>query len=193
MQLPLSSLFLIAALAAPGVALAQDAAGLHFARSGAMLGAADEDTKILFAVVTAKVFDVELTKTVMSDLKKALGEARGSAFRASQLLEDQKASGEVAKLDDAIKTIEASFQKLDADIKAETKDMKIDEDNPDIAPAAGAKAPEEGAGKVPDWELLKNDIGTVYADIGAAKSLHGKLSKVVKAPALKAPPAPKKK
>lgn len=190
MRSTLPSLLLLALPLVPGLAVAQDAA-LYHARSGAMLSAADEDTKILYAVLTAKVFDVELSKTLLGDIKRAVGEAKSSAFRASQLIEDQKVSAEVAKLDESIRAIEASHQKLDADMKAETKDMKIDEDNPDIAPAAGSKAEE--AGKQPNWDLLKDGIGALYADIGAAKALHGKLAKLVKAPALKAPPAPKKK
>lgn len=183
-------LLLLATAAAPATALAQDS-GLHHARAGAMLAAADENTKILYAVLTARVFDVEISKTLLSDIKRAVGEAKSSAFRAAQLLEDEKASAEVAKLDESIRAIEASFTKLDADVKAETKDMKIDEDNPDIAPAAGSKPAEEA--KQPNWDLLKDDIGALYADVSAARALHGKLAKVVKAPALKAPPAPKKK
>ncbi len=191
MRTTLPALLLLALPLVPTAALAQDAA-LHHARAGAMLAAADEDTKILYAVLNAKVFDVELSKTLLSDLKRAVGEAKSSAFRASQLTEDEKVGAELAKLDESIRAVEASHQKLDADLKSETKDMKIDEDNPDIAPAAGSKPAEEG-GKQPNWELLKDGVGALYADIGAAKALHVKLGKLVKATALKAPPAPKKK
>jgi hypothetical protein len=188
MRLTLPSLLLLAL--APGVAVAQDA-GLYHARTGALLATADENTKLLYAVATAKVFDVELSKTLLTDLKRNVGDAKSSAFRASQLLEDAPAAADVAKLDEALRALEASFQKADADVKNETKGMKIDEDNPDIAPAAGAKPDEEA--KQPDWELLKDSIGAVYRDVSAARAAHGKLVKAMKAPPLKAPPAPKKK
>jgi len=185
-----SSLSLLALVALPLGAQAQDS-GPHHARAGALLALADEETKIVFAVITAKVFDVELATTLVSELKDVMGDAKASAFRASQLVEDQKAGPELAKLDEAIKTIEATLATFDADLKRETKDMKPDEENPELAPAAGSGKAE--AGTQPNWEALKDDCGALYRDISAARAIHGKLAKTVKAPALKAPPPPKKK
>lgn len=186
----LAVVFALALGAVPSIALAQDA-GPHHVRAGARLALADEDTKLLFAVMTAKVFDVELTKTLSADLKKAISEAKSSIFRASALAEDQKLEADFKKLQDALKRAEDAQAKLDGDIKSETSGLKFEgDDNEDIEAAAGSK-PEEA--KQPNWELLKDGAGALYKEIGEARSIHGKLAKALKTPALKAPPPPKAK
>ena len=172
------------------VAFAQDA-GPHHAHAGALLALADEETKIVFAVITAKVFDVELAKTLVGELKEVIGNAKSSAFRAGQLVEDQKGASDLAKFDEVMRSVETSLQKLDADLASETKGIKVDDEGADIAPAAGAG--KEEAGPQPNWELLKDDVGGLYRDIGSARAQHGKLAKIVKASPLKAPPLPKKR
>jgi hypothetical protein len=186
----LAVVFALALGAVPSIASAQDA-GPHHVRAGAHLALADEDTKLLFAVMTAKVFDVELTKTLSGDLKKAIAEAKSSVFRASALTEDQKLEADFKKLQEALKRAEDAQAKLDGDIKAETSGLTVaEDDNPDLEAAAGSK-PE--AAKQPKWELLKEGAGALYKEIGDARALHGKLAKALKTPALKAPPAPKAK
>lgn len=190
MRVTFTSLSLIACALLPMAATAQDAGPYH-ARSGALLALADEETKIVYAVLIAKVFDVELAKTLLGDLKDVLGDAKSSAFRASQLVEDAKAAPELAKLDEALKAAEASLQKLALDLDRESKNMKVDDDSGDIAPSAGAGA-DDGAPQ-PNWDVLKDGVGALHRDLTAARSQHHKLAKTVKPPALKAPPPPKKK
>jgi hypothetical protein len=170
-------------VALPAVAFAEDA-GPHHVRAGIQLGAADEQLKLLYAVITAKEFDVELSKTLSADIKRAVGDAKSSAFRASALLGDaeKKAEPDFKKLQDGMKRVEDATAKLDEDLKEETAGLKPDED-----------AEESEEAKMPSWELLKDDAGALAKEISDARALHSKLAKMIKLPQLKAPPPPKKK
>ncbi|MFO0729259.1 MAG: hypothetical protein U1E65_36100 [Myxococcota bacterium] len=187
----LTSLTFIAALAIPGAALAQDP-GPHHVRAGILLGAAEEETKLFFDVLTAKVIDVELGKTTLAEVKKLVADAKSASFRASQLKDDAKSDAVFGKLDEALKKVEESVKKLEADYKTETAGLKIDEENPDIAPQAGTEGKEKEQ-KQPDWEGLKNTSGQLFKDIQDARAAHAAAGKTLKLPALKPVPPPKAK
>ncbi len=178
-------------LLAPGAALAQDP-GPHHVRAGILLVAAEEETKLFYDVLTAKVFDVELGKTTLAEIRKLAQDAKSAAFRASQLKDDAKSDAVFGKLDEALKRVEGSVQKLEADYKKETAGLKVDDDNPDIAPQAGSEGKKDDA-KQPDWEGLKSTSGQLFKDIQDARAEHGKAGKTLKLPALKPVPPPKAK
>lgn len=179
--------------AVPLAAFAQDSGPYH-ARAGTQLAQADEELKIFYAVLNAKIFDVEISKTLLDDLKSSLDEAKSSSFRAMALLDEKqsKLEPEFKKLQDALKRAQDAAKKLADDTQKETANLKVEEeDTSGLAPAAGSKPDEPQKG--PDWDLLKADAGAAYQPIAEARSIYGKLAKQVKMPPLKAPPAPKAK
>ncbi|MCC7384088.1 MAG: hypothetical protein IT384_19755 [Deltaproteobacteria bacterium] len=181
----------VLAVAGWGRAAGAEEAAPHHVRASAMLELADQEAKLLYAVLTAKVFDVELSMTLASDLVRAIGEAKSSVFRAEALLDEAaaKSAPELKKIQDTMKAAEESARKLENDLKQETKGLKEDESE-DIAPAAGS-GPSEA--KTPSWDLLKDDVGQLYKELSEAKAGVARTARVVKPPVLKAPPPPKAK
>ena len=190
------SMLLAGATLAPASALAQDA-GLYHAQSGTLLTYAETETRVLYAVLTAQEFDVELTRSMVEELKRSIADAKKSVDRSTALLSEsqQKLAPDFQKLREGVKAAEDQVVKLAADIQTEVKARASDDDSNEgePVPEGGAEAAEKEKGPPPNWQLLKDGAGWLAIDLAAARSLHAKLAKSVKMPALAGPPKPKTK
>ena len=181
------SLLLAPALAATGTANAQNA-GLHHAQSGALLGYADAEIKVLYAALTDRQFDLELVERLIAELDRTVTDAKRSTDRSTDLLDEKQAKlrPELEKIRKLLVAAEKELGMLKSDIEGQVKpflkQLEGDDDERDGVPEA---APE------PDWERLKAHAGWIASDVGGAAKLHGKLSKKLKGPRLRTPPKPK--
>lgn len=109
----LSLALLTVAALAPTSALAQDA-GLHHAQSGALIAYAESEVKVLYAALSAREFDMELTQRMVSELKRSVADAKKSTDRSTDLLSDaqEKLRPQLEKIRADLVAAEKQIQKL---------------------------------------------------------------------------------
>jgi hypothetical protein len=183
---------LVCGVGAARPAQAQDYT-LAYGQAGALLTYAEAELRILYAGVTAREYDPKIIKDTLTELKRAIGDAKRQVGRAGTLLPDElsKHQEEVEKLRTAISKAEDQLNKLSNDIDEQTKGLAGEEAEPELGERSEGDEGDE-APKV-DWELLKADIGWLNVDLGTAKGLYGSVAKKLKVAALKVPPKPKGK
>lgn len=177
----------LAAMATPARAQGPE---LQFAQAGALLAYAEAEVRLLYASLIAREYDPALTKSLIDELKRTLGDAKTRVDRTSALLDekDAKLEPELLDLREKIKRIEGSLAKLAANIQEQTA--------PKAEPAGleskkTADEDEDDEPPVRDWELLKRGAGWVAVDLEAARGSYAKLTKKLKMPNLVLPPKPK--
>lgn len=189
-------LFTVAAMAAFGIArpaAAQDH-GLHHVQAGALLDYSETQIKILYAAVTAKVYDPKVTKDTLEELKRTLGAAKRHAGRTGTLLPENLMKHEPAaeKLRAAISKAEDQLAKLATDIEEQTKSLTAGEEEVELGERADDSAGDAEPATI-DWQLLKNGVGWLNVDVRGAKSLHKALGRKIRVKSLRAPPKPRGK
>lgn len=165
---------------------------LHHVRAGLQLGFAAEGTKLIHAALSAKVFDVGLTRALVEEVERTIQDAKKSSDRAQALLAEGQAGlePEYEKLRAAIKRAEDQAMKLKQVLAQETQGLEAEDQE-----GGGLDARDDGEAPAaqPKWTLLKDETGWLYLDLVDARGLQQKLGGKVKAPGLSAPPKPKSK
>ncbi len=191
-QTPLfCALILLASLAHVGRASAQEP-DLHHVRAGLQLASAADGTKLIYAALSAKIFDVGLTRSLVEEVERSVQDAKKSSDRAQALLPESKQSleAEFEKLRTVIKRAEDQVQKLKQVLTEETQGLEAEDQE---GGALDARDDGAAASAQPKWSLLKDEAGWLYLDVSDARGLHQKLGPKLKAPGLSAPPKPKSK
>lgn len=165
---------------------------LHHVRAGLQLSAAAEGTKLIHAALSAKIFDVGLTRSLVEEVERSIQDAKKSSDRAQALLSEGQASlePEYEKLRAAIKRAEDQAMKLKQVLTEETQGLEAEDQE---GGALDARGDGDTPPAQPKWALLKDETGWLYVDLSDARGLHQKLGGKVKAPGLSAPAKPKSK
>jgi hypothetical protein len=189
--------WMVCALAAVGIAAAEaparaEDAALQQAQCGALLAYVDTELKVLFTNVSGREFDLDLARSVVGEMKRAIPDAKKAADRSGMLLSESQAKlkPEVEALRNAIKGAEDQLAKLEAELdKQATAAGKSGDDDGD-----DDKDDKSGAKKLGnlDWEPLKAAIGWLYADVSTARGQQDKLGKKLST-SLRVPARPKGK
>ena len=162
-----------------------------------MLDHAVGETKVLYAALSAREFDFDMTLRLAAETKRAIRDAKRAVDRSTDSLTEkqEKLRPEMKKLRDAVKAAEDQLAKVEKAIGSQVKpwmEAELEEEEEGESELADdvadkpAKAPPE-----PDWDLIKGGIGWLYVDLSKAQSLHGRIAKKVKMPRLRTPPKPK--
>lgn len=182
-------LFSVLLLGSPASAQEPD---LHHVRAGLQLASAAEETKLIHAALSAKVFDVGLTRSLVEEVARSIQSAKQSSDRAQALLPEAKQSleAEFEKLRGVIKRAEDQAAKLRAVLTQETQGLEAEDQE---GGALDARADGDEPAAQPRWNVLKDETGWLFLDLSEARALHQKLGPKLKAPGLSAPPKPKSK
>lgn len=169
---------------------------LHFAQAGALLDYSDAELRILYAAVTAREYDPKVTKETVEELKRALGDAKRYAGRASTLLPEKLAKHEpqVEKLRSAISAAEDQLTKLATDIDEQTKSLTSGDEEVELGSRAEAEDAEGAAEPATvNWDLLKSGTGWLSVDVGEARKMYKGLAGKLGVRSLPAAPKPRGK
>ncbi|MBI2372564.1 MAG: hypothetical protein HYV07_01065 [Deltaproteobacteria bacterium] len=186
----LTTLGLVALAAAlPNAALAQNAE-LYHAHATNSLVFAESEAKVLYGVIAAKVFEPDLSKSTLSEIKKAVLDAKKSTDRAKALLDEKQ-----AKIDPEFEKMRAVFAALETQLE-KTKELVSDQTKGLAVADEGsleAKGPaEEKAAVQPDWQAMKDQASWLFLDLTEALKKHRDLAKKLGG-SLPAPAKPKAK
>lgn len=175
--------------AAPAYAQEPD---LHHVRAGLQLAQAAEGTKLIHAALSAKVFDVGLTRALVEEVQRSIQDAKKSSDRAQALLPESKQSlePEFEKLRAIIKRAEDQSAKLQSVLAQETQGLEAEDQE---GGSLDARDEGEAPASQPRWNVLKDETGWLYLDLADARAAHQKLGPKLKVPGLSAPPKPKAK
>lgn len=182
-----STLFASFVLLAPALASAQTHE-LYFHQTGALLNYADAEVRILYAALTAKEFDPDLTKRTLEELDRTLSAAKKNVDRVTALLPEKltKVQPDLVKFREQIKNTEDQLQKLATDIEEQTAPREAEGDLAD-------ELEEAAAAPARDWNLLKNGCGWLYTDIKTSKGVYAKLARQLKVKPVRTPKRPRGK
>jgi len=168
---------LIAALISlsASTALAQDHT-LPTHQAGSALVFAGLQTRMLYAAVSDRTFDIDFTKRVSERLKEALSEAKSNIDRGSSLLPEAKMKHEDAylKLREAVVQAERQLASFNTILERETASMLSDDEE------VGEEAP------VTDWDKIRLASAFLHADVASAQAKHAALTKTVRLAPLRA-------
>ncbi len=171
-----------------GAAHAQSS-GLHHAQTGALLSFANGEVKVLYAALTDRQFDLELTERLIGELSRAVADAKRSTDRSTDLLDEkqEKLRPNLEKVRAALVSAQKQVDLLKADVEGQVKPFlaQLENDERDEREGEPEPVPE------PDWNTLKGHAGWIAVDLATAIKLHGRLNKKIKVPRLRTPPKPK--
>lgn len=152
---------------------------LSYMQAGVALEYAEKETRILYAAVTAKQFDLGFTKAIVGQLEASLNESKSNVSRAESLLPEKlgRMSAQLEKVRERLVAAETQLEKLAAAIEEETKVLTIED--------------EEEAAELPptDWKLLETQTRWLSEDIRMAVRDH---KKILNGLGVRMPPAVKK-
>ena len=159
---------------------------LHYVQAGALLTYAQAETRILYAVVSAREFDPKLTKDIIQELRRTVGDAKRRVDRSATLLPEKLAAYEpkIMKLRDAVRQAEDQLTKLANDVDEQTKSLTEEEETE----LGIQEVEDEGGPPQVDWDLLKKGVSWLAKDINDARSDYFRLAKKLKLPSLRSPP-----
>lgn len=182
-----STLFTALLLLAPVAASAQTHE-LYFHQTGALLNYADAEVRILYAALTAKEFDPDLTKRTVEELDRTLSATKKNIDRVTALLPEKltKVQPALVKFREQVKNTEDQLQKLATDIEEQTAPKELEGDLADELEQAAAEPTR-------DWNLLKNGCGWLYVDIKTSKSAYAKLARQLRVKPVRTPRRPRGK
>lgn len=177
--IPAVSALALFAAAAPASAQTHH---LPYVQAGVSLDYAESEVRILYAAVTARQFDLGLTKQTLEEVKEGLRDAKVALDRAETLLPEKLAgrSEAVLAVRERVVTAEAQVEKLAEAIVEQTRVLTEEEEDVEDLPPT-------------DWKLLERQTGWLAVDVAAARTAHGRLGPALKARMPKKVPRPRGK
>lgn len=141
---------------------------LHLGQAGALLDYAEFESRLLYAAVTARVFDLSLTQSTVEELNRSLTAAKKSLDRADALLPEgeESASKAILSIRNQLVQAERQLQAFSDLLQAEA--AALDDEDAEV---------EEGEARQTDWQGLKSGAGWLAKDVRTALSGHRGLAK----------------
>lgn len=174
-----------AVLAGPATAAAQNH-DLHMAQAGALIDYAKVETRLLYSVMSARVFDLALANASVEELARTLSAAKKSLDRTDALLPESMSgqSPRILKVRDQLVRAERQLEAFKSLLEQETAAMSAEEDEED------EEAEEGEEPRRTDWAGMKTSVAWLAKDVGSVDASYSTLAKSMGI-RLKTPPAPR--
>ncbi|MBI4820088.1 MAG: hypothetical protein HY791_27680 [Deltaproteobacteria bacterium] len=168
-------LVVLGAATLPSSAFAQNAE-LYQTHANNSLAYAESEAKLLFGVIAAKVFEPDLSKSTLMEIKKAIADAKKNTDRAKALLDEKQAKidPEFEKMRETFSALETQLEKTKDIVTEQTKGLAVADEGENLE--AKGPAPEKEAVQ-PDWQAMKDNASWLYLDIQDALKKHRDLAK----------------